>query len=43
MFDEEYDFEDDYNEDFFREIDQIEQDATSKDKNGVYYWLVSTD
>lgn len=37
MFDEEYGFEDDYDADFMREIDRIEQDATLKDKNGVYY------
>ena len=39
MFDKEYDFEDDYDADFMREIDQIEQDvlATLKDRHGVYY------
>jgi hypothetical protein len=36
VFDEEYGFEDDYDTDFMREIEQIEQDATLKDRNGVY-------
>jgi hypothetical protein len=37
VFDDEYNFEDDYDTDFMREIDQIEQDATLKDRNGAYY------
>ena len=45
MFGKKYSFEDDYDADFMREIDQIEQDSevVPKEKNGAYYYcLIST-